>query len=162
MTTNQETQQPSLPTFETFPTIEVKEAPEDSPSVAPSLSHEQTDTGRDSDAPRKHKRRSGSSIDLTYRYHEPSEDELSWTEDEHGQRRRRKSHKKKSGGGDDFKNGIVYVFRGKDITYFRPAEGKKRRKRRRSGQNAQEDDGGGLYTDSGSEDESDNSNSGKK
>ena len=59
--------------------------------------------------PRKHKRRSGNSVDLTYRYHDPSEDELSWTEDEHGNRRRRKSRKRKSGGGDDFKNGIVYI-----------------------------------------------------
>lgn len=55
----------------------------------------------------KHKRRSGNSVDLTYRYHEPSDDELSWTEDEHGNRRRRKSRKRTSGGGDDFKNGIV-------------------------------------------------------
>ena len=62
----------------------------------------------DSDAPRKQKRRSGNSVDLSYRYHEPSDDELSWTEDEHGTRRRRKSKKRKSGGGDDFKAGIVY------------------------------------------------------
>ena len=59
--------------------------------------------------PRKPKRRSGNSVDLTYRYHDPSEDELSWTEDDHGNRRRRKSRKRKSGGGDDFKNGIMYV-----------------------------------------------------
>ena len=66
-----------------------------------------------SDAPRKQKRRSGNSVDLTYRYDEPSEDELSWTEDEHGMRRRRKS-KKKRGGGDDLKTGIMFgrVFSG--------------------------------------------------
>jgi hypothetical protein len=64
--------------------------------------------GGEAREPRKPKRRSGNSVDLTYRYHEPSDDELSWTDDEHGNRRRRKSHKRKSGGGDDFKNGIVY------------------------------------------------------
>ena len=69
-----------------------------STSAAPSV---------DNDAPRKQKRRSGSSVDLTYRYHEPSEEELSWTEDEQGNRRRRKSRKRKSGGGDDFKTGIM-------------------------------------------------------
>jgi hypothetical protein len=58
---------------------------------------------------RRHKRRSANSVDLNYRYREPSDDELSWTEDEHGTRRRRKSHKRKSGGGDDFKTGIMYV-----------------------------------------------------
>jgi hypothetical protein len=61
------------------------------------------------DAPRKHqKRRSGNSVDLTYRYYEPSDDELSWTEDEHGRKKRRKSKKRKSGGGDDFRNGIMF------------------------------------------------------
>jgi hypothetical protein len=64
-----------------------------------------------SDAPRKHKRRSTGSVDLTYRYHEPSDDELSWTEDEHGQRRRRKS-KRTRGTGDDFRTGIMYVAMG--------------------------------------------------
>jgi len=59
--------------------------------------------------PRKPKRRSGNSVDLTYRYHEPSDDELSWSEDEHGNRRKRKSRTRKSGGGDDFKHGIVYI-----------------------------------------------------
>ena len=54
----------------------------------------------------QHKRRSGNSVDLTYRYKEPSDDELSWTEDEYGMRRRRK---RKSGGVDDFKTGILYV-----------------------------------------------------
>jgi hypothetical protein len=71
-------------------------------------SHTTAPSESDSDAPRKHKRRSGNSVDLSYRYHEPSDDELSWTEDEHGTRRRRKSKKRKSGGGDDFKAGIVY------------------------------------------------------
>ena len=66
----------------------------------------------DSDAPRRYKRRSTGSIDLTYRYHEPSDDELSWTEDEHGMRRRRKSKGRKSGAGDDFRTGIMYVFLG--------------------------------------------------
>ena len=82
--------------------IEVQPLPEEVPaktiSVAPSEGG--------SDAHRKHKRRSGNSVDLTYRYDEPSDDELSWTEDEHGTRRRRKS-KKKTGGGDDFKTGIM-------------------------------------------------------
>jgi hypothetical protein len=64
-----------------------------------------------SDAPRKNKRRSTNSIDLTYRYHEPSDDELSWTEDEHGTRRRRKSKSRRSAGaGDDFRTGIMYGF----------------------------------------------------
>jgi hypothetical protein len=64
--------------------------------------------GSEAREPRKHKRRSGNSVDLTYRYHEPSsDDDLSWSEDEHGNRRRRKSRKRKSGGGDDFKSGIV-------------------------------------------------------
>jgi hypothetical protein len=84
--------------------IEVAQLPsvQDQPSAAPSESHS-TATG---DGPRR-KRRSGGSVDLTYRYHEPSDDELSWTEDEHGTRRRRKSHKKKSSVGDDFRTGIV-------------------------------------------------------
>ena len=71
-------------------------------------SHTTAPSEGDSDALRKHKRRSGNSVDLSYRYHEPSDDELSWTEDEHGTRQRRKSNKRKSGGGDDFKAGIVY------------------------------------------------------
>jgi len=68
----------------------------------------QSDGQGDENASRKNtKRRSGNSVDLTYRYREPSDDELSWTEDEHGTRRRRKS--KKAGKSDDFKSGIVYV-----------------------------------------------------
>ena len=68
----------------------------------------QSEAQGDEDVPKKQtKRRSGNSVDLTYRYREPSDDELSWTEDENGNRRRRKS--KKAGKGDDFKNGIVYV-----------------------------------------------------
>jgi hypothetical protein len=70
------------------------------PSLDPSVSSEMG-----SDAPRKSKRRSGGDIDLNYRYHEPSDDELSWTEDEHGTRRRRKSRRKS--GGDDFRTGIM-------------------------------------------------------
>jgi hypothetical protein len=68
-----------------------------------------TEPPTEADAPRKqHKRKSGNSVDLTFRYYEPSDDELSWTEDEHGNRRQRKSRKRKSGGGDDFRTGIVY------------------------------------------------------
>ena len=88
MTTNPETD--SLPTTNQPDSIENEEPFDDTVSAA--------------DALRK-KRRSGNSVDLTYRYHEPSEDELSWTEDEHGTRKRRK---RKSSGVDDFKTGIVY------------------------------------------------------
>src|SRR5262245_19440625 len=57
-----------------------------------------------------HKRRSGNSVDLTYRYREPRDDELSWTEDENGNRRRRNSRKRNSAGaGDDFKTGIMFL-----------------------------------------------------
>jgi hypothetical protein len=101
MTTNQGTEgDPSPQPPATSTQVQV---PQDGNSVHPTAPSE------DSDAPRR-KRKSGNSVDLTYRYHEPSDDELSWTEDEHGTRRRRKS-KKKSGGGDDFKTGIMYVFR---------------------------------------------------
>ncbi len=92
-------QRPSLPTIYSTVKVEQVHVPaETTESIAASeLS---------SDAPRKHKRRSTGSIDLTYRYHEPSDDELSWTEDEHGTRRRRKS-KRKNGAGDDFRTGIM-------------------------------------------------------
>jgi hypothetical protein len=86
-------------------TIEVRQISPDDPHEAALAGLTSSEAG--SDAHRK-KRRSGGSIDLTYRYHEPSDDELSWTEDEHGTRRRRKSKKRKSGGGDDFKTGIMY------------------------------------------------------
>lgn len=112
-----------------------------------------------SDAPRKQKRRSGNSVDLTYRYDEPSDDELSWTEDEHGTRRRRKS--KKRAGGDDFKTGIM-LSRVLRWLMFRPAEGKKRRRRRRSGQSNQGDDDGGEYTGDESESGSDSDGDEKK
>ena len=72
-----------------------------------SLTAPPSDAGED--APRKQKRRSGNSVDLTYRYCEPSDDELSWAEDGHGTRRRRKSKKRKSGAGDDFRTGIMCV-----------------------------------------------------
>jgi hypothetical protein len=108
-----------------------------------------------SDAPRKHKRRSGNSVDLTYRYHEPSDDELSWTEDEHGTRRRRKSRKRKSGGGDDFKTGIMYFTTSGLSLTNRPVEGKKRQRRRRSGQSAQGDDDGDFDSVGDTESESD-------
>ena len=93
-------QPPAMPSE----SIQVHSSPEEEPPqpalVAPSEGG--------SDAPRKHKRRSGNSVDLTYRYNEPSDDELSWTEDEHGTRRRRKS-RRKSGTGDDFKTGIMFL-----------------------------------------------------
>jgi hypothetical protein len=106
MTTNPGTEKATPPlithSIMSSESIEVQPLPEEVPaktiSVAPSEGG--------SDAHRKHKRRSGNSVDLTYRYDEPSDDELSWTEDEHGTRRRRKS-KKKTGGGDDFKTGIM-------------------------------------------------------
>jgi len=108
MTTNPGTEkQPPTPVTDSSmssKSIEVQPLPDEAPAetipVAPSEGG--------SDAPRKHKRRSGNSVDLTYRYDEPSDDELSWTEDEHGTRRRRKS-KKTRGGGDDFKTGIMFV-----------------------------------------------------
>ena len=105
-TTPDRTEPPSIPAPAHSPsTIEVL-PPNDSnpPLVAPS------EGGSDAHAKKQNKRRSGNSVDLTYRYNEPSDDELSWTEDEHGTRRRRKS-KKKSGGGDDFKTGIMFVLR---------------------------------------------------
>jgi hypothetical protein len=108
MTTNPGTEkEPPTPVTDSSmssKSIEVQPLPDEAPAktVPVALSE------GGSDAPRKHKRRSGNSVDLTYRYDEPSDDELSWTEDEHGTRRRRKS-KKKSGGGDDFKTGIVFV-----------------------------------------------------
>jgi hypothetical protein len=95
---------PSLPTIAS--TIEVHQISPVDPQDAILAGLVGSEEG--SDAPRK-KRRSGNSIDLNYRYHEPSDDELSWTEDEHGTRRRRKSNKRKSGAGDDFKTGIMYV-----------------------------------------------------
>ena len=105
MTTVQDTQQPTM--APTPPPITDGPPPDE---VSPSdVISETTPTEGSTDATRKHKRRSGNSVDLTYRYHEPSDDELSWTEDEHGTRRRRKSRKRKSGGGDDFKTGIVYA-----------------------------------------------------
>jgi hypothetical protein len=108
MTTNSGTEKrPPTPVTDSSmssKSIEVLPLPDEAPAetvpVAPSEGG--------SDAPRKHKRRSGNSVDLTYRYDEPSDDELSWTEDEHGTRRRRKS-KKTRGGGDDFKTGIMFV-----------------------------------------------------
>jgi len=88
---------------------EVAVKAEGDPTAGDSTRTSEEDPSGEAREPRKHKRRSGNSVDLTYRYHDPSEDELSWTEDEHGNRRRRKSRKRKSGGGDDFKNGIVYI-----------------------------------------------------
>ena len=94
--TKEDAPRPPLPTI--LSSIEVQQVSDVEPN-------EPSEVG--SDAPRKSKRRSGNSVDLSYRYHEPSDDELSWTEDEHGTRRRRKSNKRKSGGGDDFKTCIV-------------------------------------------------------
>jgi hypothetical protein len=88
-------------------TIEVAMPGHDEAARGDSTRHTSEAPNSDAREPRKQKRRSGNSVDLTYRYHEPSDDDLSWSEDEHGNRRRRKSGKRKSGGGDDFKNGIV-------------------------------------------------------
>ena len=106
---------PSLPTIRS--SIEVQQLPSEEKPTEPAEkeSEEYSENGEskveegENDAPRKqHKRRSGNSVDLSYRYKEPSEDELSWTEDEHGHKKRRKSNKRKSGGGDDFKTGIMF------------------------------------------------------
>ena len=159
METNQETSD-IPPAMGDLSMVEVIPTPEDPQTTA--LEASLTDEPS-TDATRKSKRRSGTSVDLTYRYHEPSEEELSWTEDEQGNRRKRKSHKRKSGGGDDFKAGIVYGCR-KCNTYVSPVEGKKRRRRRRSGQNAQDDDDDdGLYAEGNeSESEGEDSDHGKK
>jgi len=99
------------PVLLTPSTIQVQSPLDDVvPEQIPEVPSETTqdDAEDDKDAPKKQtKRRSGNSVDLTYRYREPSDDELSWTEDEHGIRRRRKS--KKAGKSDDFKSGIVYA-----------------------------------------------------
>ena len=129
-------------------TIEVLPPTNSNPQpVAPS------EGSSDAHSKNKHKRRSGNSVDLTYRYHEPSDDELSWTEDEHGTRRRRKS-KKKSGGGDDFKTGIMYSRVVEETDENRPSEGKKRRRMRRSGESAQAGDEDDVYSAGESESES--------
>lgn len=156
METNQETSDIPHPIGDSS-TIEVFSTPEGPQTTTPEANLTEPST----DATRKSKRRSGTSVDLTYRYHEPSEEELSWTEDEQGNRRKRKSHGRKSGGGDDFKTGIVYVSRECD-TYASPVEGKKRQRRRRSGQSARDSDDG-LYAERGEgESESEDSDHGKR
>src|SRR5271170_6525416 len=108
MTTNPgaENAPPSTLSDSPIPSESIKVEPQPDEEPAKSVPVAPSEAG--SDAPRKQKRRSGNSVDLTYRYDEPSDDELSWTEDEHGTRRRRKS-KKTRGGGDDFKTGIMFV-----------------------------------------------------
>lgn len=99
--TEDESSRPRLPTM--LSSIEVLQTSSLDPTVPSLEPSDPSEMG--SDAPRKSKRRSGGDVDLNYRYHEPSDDELSWTEDEHGTRRRRKSRRKS--GGDDFRTGIV-------------------------------------------------------
>ena len=144
------------------PTISSTVEPQDTTeNQSPITDAGEPNMGGDTDARRKQKRRSGNSVDLTYRYREPSDDELSWTEDEHGNRRRRKS-RKKSGAGDDFKTGIMYACRKSEGKLTcRPAEGKKRRRRRRSGQSAQDEDDD-IYSAGETESESEGSVNEKK
>jgi len=114
MTTASNTSSPRPPLSTVHSSIQVQQLPSETqpppadkhPTASPEPTVAQDDN--ESDARRKQsKRRSGNSVDLTYRYREPSDDELSWTEDEHGKRRQRKSRKRRSGGGDDFKTGIM-------------------------------------------------------